>query len=167
MLLSASVPILLFALALTLPGLAPVRRAFAERHPPPALAPGETLLAEIRPASAMLATLCLALAGALLAVALALQLLAGARPIAALLPLGPFAVAALAWLGLEARARWLVTDRRVITRLGASLPLHEIARIRVGASSLRLDGRGAQSLRLIGLADARGAACLIRDALRR
>lgn len=157
-------PLLALLLALC-PAFAPVRRAFLTRPPPIRLEPGERLLAEIRPDAGVLGTLVLFVLGLTMATALAAQAVLGAELAAAYLPLAPFTLAALAHLGLLTRRRWRVTDRRVITELGAVLPLSEIGRIAVAPTRLRLDGQGSQSLRLTGLADARATARLIRSTL--
>ncbi|PWE28468.1 hypothetical protein C4N9_10750 [Pararhodobacter marinus] len=156
---------LLFALVFLTPGLAPLRRAFLAPPPVPALAPGETLIAELRPDPRVLMLLSGLLIAATMAGALAEQMLLGAPREIALLTLLPFSGALAIRLAGLSRCRWRLTDRRVITALGASLPLSEIGRIAVGPMLIRLDGRGVQSLRLAGLADAHGAARLIRDSL--
>lgn len=159
-------PALLLALWLA-PALAPVRRAFCSPAPALRLAPGEVLVAEVRPDAGLLRRHALVVTAATIAAALALQVGLGADPAAAYLPLLPFALAALARLALAARRRWRITDRRIVTELGAVLPLAEIGRIAVGPAQLRLDGRGTQSLRLDGLADAPGTARLVRALARK
>ncbi len=157
---------LLAALIATAPWFAPVRRAFALRKPVLALQPGEILIAEIRPDRGVLAACALGVAGLMIGGALLGQWVLGAATAAAYLPLVPFGLAALAHLALQSRGGWRLTDRRILTALGAELPLADVTRIAVGALSLRLDGQGAQSVRLSGLADARRAARLVRDTLR-
>jgi len=167
---SAEILILLsLALALLwrLPGLAPIRQAFLTRRPALILAPGERILAQIRPDPRMLGLLALILLAATMTAALAEQLAFGAGPAVSYLLLAPFLLAGLAYLAQAAGSRWTVTDRRIITDLGASLPLVEIGRIAVAPARLRLDGRGSQSLRLTGLADAHGAARMIRGLVAR
>lgn len=154
----------LAALALS-PPLAPVRRAFLSPPPALVLAPGEVLLAEFRPDRRVSRLLALFVPLTAAAAALAGQALLGAAPAAAWATLAPFTAAGLAWMHGESRARWHLTDRRVVTGLGASLPLADIGRIAIGPTLLRLDGRGAQSLRLVGLADPQAAALAIRQAL--
>ena len=158
--------ILAAAVALILT-LRPLRAAFLYRSTALRLAPDEVVLAELRPDRRVTAMLALFLLTVLFATALAQQLVLGAGPEVSYLTVTPFGTAALLLLHSESRARWLITDRRVITALGASLPLAEIGRIAIGPALLRLDGRGAQSLRLLGIADALGAAELIRQAVRR
>lgn len=155
----------LLALLATAPALAPVRRAFATRNPVVELARDERLIAVIRPDTGVIALYALGIAALMVAASLVEQLLFGASPAAAYLPLMPFAVAALVHLLTQSRARWLITNRRVITALGAELQLTDIARIAVGALSVQLDGTGTQSVRLVGLPDAPATARLIRDAL--
>jgi len=145
----------------------PLRRAFLARSVACLLAPDERILTELRPDRRVIAMLALFVVVALMATALAEQVILGADPVLAYLTVTPFGIAALLILYSESRARWLVTDRRVITALGASLPLAEIGRIVVGPALVRLDGRGTQSLRLVGVADALAAAEVIRQALRR
>lgn len=159
-------PLALLA-ALTAPGLAPVWQAFRTRRPALTLAPGEQLLAELRPDPRLLALTGLGVIAVTMAAALAEQLVFGATPGGAYLSLLPFSLAALAHLALDARRGWAVTDRRVVTDLGASLPLDQIGRIAVGPTLVRLDGVGAQSLRLHGLTDAPRAAQMIRDLIAR
>ncbi|MCB1390843.1 MAG: hypothetical protein KDK12_17140 [Rhodobacteraceae bacterium] len=159
-------PLVLLVLAFS-PAMAPIRRAFLERPSTGALQPGESVLAEVRPDRQVLGTLALSVLGATVAAALAGQWVLGAAPLVSYLPLAPFATAALVRLSICARCRWLVTDRRVITELGASLPLADIGRIAVAPARLQLDGQGTQSLRLTGLADAAATARMIRAHLAR
>ncbi|WP_127104730.1 hypothetical protein [Pararhodobacter zhoushanensis] len=155
----------LLVLLFSTQALAPVRRAFATRKPVVELARDERLIAVIRPDPGVLALHALGIAALVIAAALVEQVLFGASPGTAYLPLMPFALAALVHLLAQGSAQWLVTDRRVITALGASLPLSDIARITVGAVSVQLDGSGTQSVRLVGLPDAPATARLIRHAL--
>ncbi|MFN4099500.1 MAG: hypothetical protein ACK4GT_06960 [Pararhodobacter sp.] len=158
--------VLAAAMALIL-AVRPLREAFLHRSPACSLAPGEVILAELRPDRRVSGMLALFVVVALMATALAEQVILGAGPVVAYLTVTPFGIAALLFLYGESRARWLVTNRRVVTALGASLPLAEIGRIAVGPALVRLDGRGTQSLRLLGVADALAAAEVIRQALRR
>lgn len=158
---------LALALLWRLPGLAPVRQAFLTRRPALILGPGERILAEIRPDPRVLGMLALFLLAVTMAAALAEQLVFGAGLAVAYLFLAPFLLAGLAYLAQAAGSRWIVTDRRVVTDLGASLPLAEIGRIAVAPARLRLDGQGIQSLRLTGLADAHGAARMIQGLVAR
>ncbi|MBN8290691.1 hypothetical protein JI664_01820 [Rhodobacter sp. NTK016B] len=156
---------LLLGLALLLPGLEPVRRAFLTPAPDPALAPGECVIADLRPDARVLILLGALLIAGTIGAALTEEILLGAPRDIALLTLLPFSTALAIHLACQTRCHWRLTDRRVITALGASLPLGEIGRITVGPMLVRLDGHGTQSLRLTGLADAHGAAQLIRDSL--
>ncbi|MCA2013975.1 hypothetical protein [Pararhodobacter sp. CCB-MM2] len=150
---------------LTAPGLAPVRQAFKTPRPALRLAPDEKLLLRLNPDGRLMRLAAVAIFALTIALSLAEQWLLGARPSEAYLALLPFSLAALCYLRALSRCGWVVTNRRVVTDLGASLPLAEIGRIAVGPALLRLDGVGAQSIQLHGLTDAPGAARTIRAAL--
>lgn len=139
---------LVLALIASAPWFRPVRRAFTCSYRP-CLAPGEVLLARLRPdpGFVLLAACCQLAATGLVFL---MSLPAG-------LALTPFATGGLVWLGLESRRYWLLTDRRIITGAGASLPLTQIRRCVHAPCFLGLDGPGTQRLRLYGLRRTRDA----------
>jgi len=129
------------------------------------LLPGERPIALICP-DRELCLLRLALTVAMLAVWIRILTLGG-------MPLGvpPLvlvaAIIALPVLAESTRAMhggWLVTDRRLIARSGAAIPLSALRRIAVGPTAVIVEAADDRSFALSGLANARAAAQVIHRA---
>ena len=132
-------------------------------HPPPIrLLPGERPVAVIAP-DRELCLLCMALTLAVLAATIRLVTLkadpAGIPPLVLLAAL--VAVPVLAETLRTMRGGWLVTDRRLITASGASVPLSALRRIAVGPTALIVEAGVERRFALSGLANPRAAARLI------
>jgi hypothetical protein len=151
---------LALAVFATAPWLAPVRRAFGLRGDRVRLAPGEVVVAVLRPDPGVLACTGLLTVAGLAALSLTLRAL---LPGAVLLGLAVGGGGAFAWLWTEARNRWLLTDRRLIAASGAVMALSGVRRIRVAPGLIAVQGPGAQGMHLVGIAAGRDLARLIQS----
>ena len=155
---------LVMILVATAPGESVALVTLDRRAPRPSLVPGERVLAVVRPDPAILAMLAGLAAVLLVSAAVLLRLLTGADPAALSLALVPVGLAGAALARDESARGWCVTNRRIVTRQGATLWLSDLRRIAVGPLFLGLDGPDRQALHLCGLRDApnlaRGLAAL-------
>ncbi len=136
-------------------------------HRPIRLLPGERPLALILPDR----ELCLLRLGLTVVVlAAALRLVAPGGDVDGVPPLALFAAFVAVPVLVEglraARGGWLVTDRRLIARSGASIPLAALRRIAVGPTALVIEAGDARRFALSGLVNPRAAARLILDVAR-
>lgn len=158
-------------LALTLAAVLAGRRRDAQGGVPARLG-SERVLAVFRPNPDLSLTLA-ALACAALGIAHTLAILALGRPapLPVDLALGAMMVPAVAGRVRGAWQPWVLTEGRLIPGGGAPLPLDRVAGVQVRALSLVVVVRGTPGaagvrLRSPALADPRGAARVIRAALR-
>lgn len=154
-------PALLLLLALaSVPTLPAVQRAFSlrVRHQ---LFPGERVILIIRPDLRMMARWGLGLGAPIAAMLIGLRTAGIEATLALAFAAAPMALAT-AHLGSEMRKRWIITDRRLLTAAGASLPLCAITRLETGPGLLRVRAGQDRILTMMGLVDSNAMARLLQ-----
>lgn len=127
----------------------------------PRLHPDEHVVLTVRPDPGVMGLLGMSVCVGLVAFQTGLVLM-GADPVHALsLSAIPFAALATGF-ALELRKGWIITNRRLLTRAGASLPLAQIRRLYLGPGLLRIDADGGRGMAMLGVRDPLAVARLLQ-----